>query len=519
MSIDVQHDLPQEVTHLDSPLPETQVAILAQLLISSMPPEYSFKERQLRLNDIAYGVTQLNPGYGVETIFGGTFEEDIQGAHLIRDTLKSVFFDGMVSKEVWATGSAITLPTEASSVNIRGKNLAEALSPLLGYGDEKEDLTIFERINVGQEKVQKLSAGSYAMYSLLKDSRGPNLDIHMIDARGNKPETLRLVHAILRFSVSYPFDGPRRSLSIVRQPNGFSYIHLEIGGAGMNVIIDDPGEWDAWEKQSSLRQLAQKGKMTFEQDGTIVVHAMDTNMRSEKITLNELPESLGHWQHYVARTIRSMVFHNLNVDLLDLESIKKALPDGNQIDFTAAIGVMTNLTAAFYRNPKKTMQLLKLTSFDKHLPFYSEENARKIFGAKNPKLLKQPEFNFSNEYTEFVDFLGTSDQELFPKLWTKSEFSKRSHEFFKARDAAKWYSLFSPVSPGQFKRLIPDPLHRETVEGYRAGSNWKDLSMISGAVSAFRAMYWEAKNVYKERQAMIIDLAITHMQRRFFRAE
>ena len=96
------------------------------------------------------------------------------------------------------------------------------------------------------------------MYSLLKDSRGPNLDIHMIDARGNKPETLRLVHAILRFSVSYPFDGPRRSLSIVRHPNGFSYIHLEIGGAGMNVIIEDPGEWNAWENSHLFGNLHRK---------------------------------------------------------------------------------------------------------------------------------------------------------------------------------------------------------------------------------------------------------------------
>ncbi|MEK7593010.1 MAG: hypothetical protein AAB508_06550 [Patescibacteria group bacterium] len=496
-----------------------QRMMLAHLLISSMPPENTFKERQLRLKDIAFGVAQPNPGYGVESIFGGTFEEDIQDAHLIRDALKSVFFDEIVSKEVWATGSAITLPHEASSAKIRGKSLAEALSPFLGYGDGKEDLTIFERINVGQETVQKLSAGSYAMYSLLKDSRGPNLDIHMIDARGNKPETLRLVHAILRFSVSYPFDGPRRSLSIVRHPNGFSYIHLEIGGAGMNVIIEDPGEWNAWEKQSSLRQFAQKGKLMIEQDGTIVVHAMDKNVRSEKITLDESPDSLGDWQQYVARTIRSMVFHDLNTDLLDLESIKRVLPDGDQIDFTSAIGVMTNLTAAFYRNPKKTMNLLKLTGFEKYLPFFSEENARKIFGAKNPKLVVQPEFNFSDEYTDLVNFLGASDQELFPKPWTKSEFNMHYHEFFKARDAAKWYALFSPISASQFIRVTPDSSHRETIEGYRAGGNWKDLSMISGAVSAFRALYWEAKNIYKERQAMIIDLAITHMQRRFFRTE
>ena len=31
----------------------------------------------------------------------------------------------------------------------------------------------------------------------------------------------------------------------------------------------------------------------IEQDGTIVVHAMDKNVRSEKITLDESPDSLG----------------------------------------------------------------------------------------------------------------------------------------------------------------------------------------------------------------------------------
>ena len=77
------------------------------------------------------------------------------------------------------------------------------------------------------------------------------------------------------------------------------------------------------------------------------------------------------------------------------------------------------------------MNLLKLTGFEKYLPFFSEENARKIFGAKNPKLVVQPEFNFSDEYTDLVNFLGASDQELFPKPWTKSEFNMHYHEFLR----------------------------------------------------------------------------------------
>ena len=62
----------------------------------------------MRLKDIAFGVAQPNPGYGVESIFGGTFEEDIQDAHLIRDALKSVFFDEIVSKRSMGNRKALS---------------------------------------------------------------------------------------------------------------------------------------------------------------------------------------------------------------------------------------------------------------------------------------------------------------------------------------------------------------------------------------------------------------------------
>jgi hypothetical protein len=155
-------------------------------------------------------------------------------------------------------------------------------------------------------------------------------------------------------------------------PGGFSYLHLEMGGAGLNVIVDSPGKWDAWEQQHTYRFKAQKAALAVGPNGDIVMKVSDIDAKNVKISMEKDVDSLGQWQHFTARAIRTAVFQDLDTSRFDISSFLKRVPKDEKIDFRSAIGIMVNLAAAFYADPEKAMGLIKLTHLDAYLPLYKE---------------------------------------------------------------------------------------------------------------------------------------------------
>ncbi|MBI5613485.1 hypothetical protein HY947_01020 [Candidatus Gottesmanbacteria bacterium] len=471
MSIDAAAEL--DTVALSAPVTESSLSESPVVVVSEIAPD----THRLEINTVgeAGHVYEHNPPYDIRTLFGmivkdmpGTTEHICEG---IRDALQTL------ATEVRISGSAVTL-SEAhggSGGNRKNTALLEALRPF-NTPENSQGHTLIESFYRDELDPEKLSPEAYTMFKLFQALRGPNVDIHLVDALGNPEETLNKVLTIFRGSITYPYDGAARNISVLDLNGRFKYVHIEFGsGGGINIIVYKDGNPDKWINASKLRNL-QTQHVQWDKNGVPFLDVPNTPL-SDQIVMTEKWDTLGDWTHQTARLIRSTVFHGLSSEIFDGQSCKDSIPShNNDINFEASIGVMTNLVAAYYENSELTFELMKKSGLDTYLPMFEEQKARALIDAYKQKVpTNLDEFILpASELGRFVSFLGGSQRELFgdkeiPVYREYTPEAEANREISTVRDFAALACQFSPVGFDELQAKIPKANQREKVRSFSAG--------------------------------------------------
>jgi hypothetical protein len=138
---------------------------------------------------------------------------------------------------------------------------------------------------------------------------------------------------------------------------------------------------------------------------------------------------------------------------------------------------------------------------------------------KTPEIRTQPDYSFSEEYDEMVNFLSLGGEKMFRDLREKRSLSLDVHEFLNVRDVVKWYALFSPWLAPDFQKNTPSPGQREVIEPYSAGSNGLygpgGEQIPLNAVKAMKILMNEAREKGLSCESEVLSAAIVHITERF----
>ncbi len=398
-----------------------------------------------------------NVSYPSATLFGQPAEEeDTPGAYDWSRCLRTLFTEGGLCNGVYLTGSGITLPTRESYSQDESPPLPllnERLYPLLGRSHPTEQGLIGKKYD-GTRPDDMLSPVAYGVRELLERLKGPNVDGNLITTRPLE-DTRRKILQILPLALHYPYDGGPRFVAEIIKPGGFRYITmLEDGNRQTNFFVKSPDWQDDWEKMYSMRQNIQRGQLKWSPEGIAYIE-YDPNFKDRIISMEHRPKSIGEWEHFVARALRTMVKHDIPGYKLNDQSFWWNQPLNNRKLFPDIVGTMANLADAFIVNPDKTMGLIHRLGLDRHLPLYNPKLVEAL-GKTLGNVKQAAGLPWSQDQRRLIEMIASPQDELFPPESTGT-YPIPPDSFGSLGDFAPFIASFSTLKPDAFAKAIPPP--------------------------------------------------------------